>query len=885
MRCGSPHRGDWCDEDPPGFHVRGAALPDQTFQSNISISPGNQVYLERPQIDRLMELAVQNPVVIVNAGAGYGKTHAVYSFLRTCTARISWFQLSERDNIGERFWENFVSGISLGNPKAATRLISTPFPETDRDFERYMSIPEEDTEQDKKYIFVYDDFHLIHNKAVLRFLERSISAPFPNITSIFISRSEPPLNLTKFLSKGLLGRITEEELRFSQTEMWEYFRMLNVNPAPQTVSTIYRDTEGWAFAIHLAGLALKNALPGASYAPQAMRSNIFKLIESEIMDTVSAELRKFLVKLSLIDHLAPELLRKIAAGVKEEEPLIREMEQISSFIRFDAYLNAYRIHHLLLEYLSGKQHELSETEKREVYRQAAGWCAENNQKTDALSYYEKAEDYDHLITIADNLPLVLPAQLARFILELLNRLPPQIFTGHPLLYAVRARTLTSLSMFEQCDGELRALIPRIEALPPSPVIHWLLMALYANWGLIGIITSTYTGDYSFTSRLEQAAYHGNQTGGHVLEPPLSVINIGSYTCRVQSPEKAEMERFIDAIARAVVHLPAIGGCGWGIDVLARAELAFFRGDMRGAEQLSLQTLKKAEEWGQYEIENRAHFFLLRISLSRGDFERIGDIFRQMEARLDQVHYVNRFTYYDIVSGWYYVQTGQTNKLAAWLKNDFEESDLNSMAQGLEVLMKAKYHFAEKRYPAALAALEGRRNKYDAGDFVLGQIEIKVLEALCRYHLRNQAAAFAALEAAYRLARPNALYMPFIEMGKNMRALAGAALKDQGVAIPPAWLERVRRNASAYARKLFLAAGQRPQDGPPVKPRIAGGAALSPREMEVLTGLSQGLTREEIAGHSAISVNTVKSVIRSIYNKLGAVNRADAVRIAALQGLV
>jgi LuxR family maltose regulon positive regulatory protein len=51
-------------------------------------------------------------------------------------------------------------------------------------------------------------------------------------------------------------------------------------------------------------------------------------------------------------------------------------------------------------------------------------------------------------------------------------------------------------------------------------------------------------------------------------------------------------------------------------------------------------------------------------------------------------------------------------------------------------------------------------------------------------------------------------------------------------------------------------------------------------LNVLTGLSQGLTREEIAGASGISLNTVKSVIRSVYNKLGALNRADAVRIAA-----
>jgi LuxR family maltose regulon positive regulatory protein len=46
-----------------------------------------------------------------------------------------------------------------------------------------------------------------------------------------------------------------------------------------------------------------------------------------------------------------------------------------------------------------------------------------------------------------------------------------------------------------------------------------------------------------------------------------------------------------------------------------------------------------------------------------------------------------------------------------------------------------------------------------------------------------------------------------------------------------------------------------------------------------------MTQEEIASLTSLSVNTVKSVIRSIYNKLGALNRADAVRIAAARGIL
>ncbi|MDR1375185.1 MAG: helix-turn-helix transcriptional regulator, partial [Treponema sp.] len=339
-------------------------MSEQLFHSNMPPAPENRIYLERPQINCLLEQAVRNPVVIVCAGAGYGKTHTVYSFVRKFRALTGWIQLSERDNIGERFWENFISGITLGNPKAAAKLMKLPFPETEREFDRYLTIPKTHTGPDERYIFVYDDFHLLHNKAVLRFMERNITSPFPTITSILISRTEPDINLVKLFSKGLLGRITEEDLRFSREEMAEYFRIQNIRPSPQAGSSIYHDTEGWAFAIHLAGLSLKNAPSGADYIPQAMRSNIFKLIEREIMETISADLRNFLIKLSLIEQLAPELLGSIAG----EKPLIKEMERISSFIRFDTYLNAYRIHHLFLDYLTKKQTELSEAEKREVYQ-------------------------------------------------------------------------------------------------------------------------------------------------------------------------------------------------------------------------------------------------------------------------------------------------------------------------------------------------------------------------------------------------------------------------------------------------------------------------------------------------------------------------------------
>jgi LuxR family maltose regulon positive regulatory protein len=118
----------------------------------------------------------------------------------------------------------------------------------------------------------------------------------------------------------------------------------------------------------------------------------------------------------------------------------------------------------------------------------------------------------------------------------------------------------------------------------------------------------------------------------------------------------------------------------------------------------------------------------------------------------------------------------------------------------------------------------------------------------------------------------------------MRALAAAALKDKAAGLPRDWLEKVRLGAAGYAKKLFTLAER---SRPAALPQGAGdqGPNLSRRELEVLTGLYQGMTQKEIAGISSLSVNTVKSVIRNVYTKLGAVNKADAVRIAAASGIL
>ena len=62
-------------------------------------------------------------------------------------------------------------------------------------------------------------------------------------------------------------------------------------------------------------------------------------------------------------------------------------------------------------------------------------------------------------------------------------------------------------------------------------------------------------------------------------------------------------------------------------------------------------------------------------------------------------------------------------------------------------------------------------------------------------------------------------------------------------------------------------------------------ALTPREIEVLELVAEGLSNKAIAVRLGISDQTVKFHLTSITGKLGAINRTDAVRRGVRQGLI
>jgi LuxR family maltose regulon positive regulatory protein len=135
---------------------------------------------------------------------------------------------------------------------------------------------------------------------------------------------------------------------------------------------------------------------------------------------------------------------------------------------------------------------------------------------------------------------------------------------------------------------------------------------------------------------------------------------------------------------------------------------------------------------------------------------------------------------------------------------------------------------------------------------------------------DSAAARKLVERALLDARRERLRRPFLDAGAWIRPLLAA---------PP-----LRELAAGWLMPATPRAGER-RAVPEPPPEELVAAELSGRERDVLVRLAGMMSTEEIAADLCLSVNTVKTHLKSVYRKLAVSRRGEAVRRARDLGLL
>ncbi|WAH36168.1 BTAD domain-containing putative transcriptional regulator [Alicyclobacillus dauci] len=415
-----------------------------------------RTYVPRPRILTLMSEIIDFPATMVKAGAGYGKTVAVSSYVRQSGLSTVWFTLTEDERDATRFVSRFVHSVLPDNVSAGEieDVVTASFhPLT------WLASAEAAAELISTYthdelIIVIDDFHIVDDDMViLSWIDRWLRHLPVNLHVVFVSRTEPMLPYLQMLRvRGDVLIIRERELAFTEDEIGFLFQHGTVDRGAEVrldraqITWLLERTGGMAMVLFLL-LREWRGQPSFAKVKRALDSgtSLHDQIGELFLVNLPSDFQTFLRLSSVLTGLSPELCDAVLERTDSGQMLL-ESERKGYLLRDDSGTN-YALHPLVREYLATT---VSREETHQLLWRAVNWYLENGETSRAIGYLFLLHDDD---VIAMEIIKYIPDYLARGQLSTvrgwLDRLAPDMVGRRPQLLYFKAEIARLTSDFAE----------------------------------------------------------------------------------------------------------------------------------------------------------------------------------------------------------------------------------------------------------------------------------------------------------------------------------------------------------------------------------------------------------------------------------------------------
>lgn len=828
----------------------------------------------RGRLNDLLTHAVKSAVVTLVAGSGYGKTHTLASFAKTLPTRLIWIHIADIDNHLHLFCQRLLDAFRYEMPALAQTLCDIPFPETAEDFLLFHRHFRDAVSSGEHVTFVIDDFNAIKNPIILRFFRLLIQSRIKNFCLVLACNQKSDLAACGLKPSADVFDITQNDLCFTKEEVLHYLDECNIALSVEELDHLLRTSDGWPFAIQ--NFCKHYTRTSADQCLASLTSTVEEFFESAAFSNYAPPVRHVLVLLSSFEQFS----RGVAcAFAPEHSHAVMDAITQNNFITCDHMTGLFIPHRMYRQFLCRKLELYPRREIVEYGRLAAGRFLDDGYVFQAIESFSEYGDYDGLLRALDHLPcnrhLV---STSTQIIAHLDRLPPAYVQTHPSVEISKAYLYLNQADFSRVRVHLLDFTKKMRPREDEPALRPLLGEAYAMLADISIQQNTLdfpTYYKKAAAFLPEGCPHRNQAKNYVYNSNtffLPHVNSGAF------------EEVIHAFFDATPSMEIVNGAyGYGMEYLFAAEASYLRGNIDDAIDYSYKAIYKATEKDQQDIVCNAHFVLLRAMLFQGNLERCNGLIAEINRIVTRHSDRELWCIRDSIVGWYYLALGDSARVPFSLTDDDYEQTLNYPFKSARTLSSlAKHMLLLQQYDDALIIL----SKLDMFNQGRGRWTLRLLTcvmravALLKTHHREK--ALDALHEAYLMAHDNGILLPFVEVGNTARSLIELAQNDKKKRFDDAWCSDILLKSAAFAKRLSAMTGEyRRQQLPQRKSNVA----LSKREHEALVRLAQGMQRSEIAALMQVSINSVKKYIAGIYNKLGAVNRADAIRLATQNGLL
>lgn len=429
--------------------MRESIVNQTLITGKMSVPPRPAGYLARPRLEALFDDWRDRRLVLVTAGAGFGKTSLLSAAADACARPVFWYTLDQMDADPAVLRDHLLAAVSGGEARGCGK--------PDRDLGE--SVHRLRGRADGTVI-VLDDLQLAAGiPDTLAYLERLVRYLPAGHTLCLASREPLDLATMKLRTQGAVAELQAADLAFRPDEAAALFSarypaaVLDAPLAEQIVA----QTEGWAAGLEILLQALDDPGPDAVREALARLSGAgsgwFAYFAEEVLDQLPAADRTLLRRAALLPRLDGEL----CDAALEMDGCGRRLADLSRRNLFTFPVGgprgSYRFHHLFRDVLLALQErDGGGTETRNIRRRAARILETRGEWDDAmLAHAEGGDPRAALALLERHGEALLGSGRHETLGRVLDLLPASTLANRP-------RALLVLGRVQEARGDLNAAV-------------------------------------------------------------------------------------------------------------------------------------------------------------------------------------------------------------------------------------------------------------------------------------------------------------------------------------------------------------------------------------------------------------------------------------------
>src|SRR4051794_13276998 len=310
--------------------------------------------LSRQRLLTALSRAVESaPVTLLSGPAGSGKTVLAATWARRAAAStaVGWVRLARDDVEVAEFWTAAVA--SLAGAGVALPDVPQPVPGERLPADFLDRFAEALTAAPRPVVLVLDNAQHLHGELV-EGLGRLVARAAARL--LLLASLDPLLLLGPYRAAGALAEIRGDQLAFRPPETRELMSRLGTPVSAAAAEQLTRATGGSPGALQLAAAELARGVPVERLLAGLAGTDTAPVhhLAAAVLAAQPPPLRAFLLRVSVSDHLWPDLVERLT-GVSDVQRPLATLARAHAFVEADAgAAGGYRIPGLLRAVLSAQ---------------------------------------------------------------------------------------------------------------------------------------------------------------------------------------------------------------------------------------------------------------------------------------------------------------------------------------------------------------------------------------------------------------------------------------------------------------------------------------------------------------------------------------------------